>query len=144
MKKFRSCVSNQTWKYSDGLNTTWGRYKANKEKKERGEKVLKKGSLEDAVEAVWLKGKKGTLLKDPVEGFVYARNTTKGGSITFWRCRWRQQLKCKGTAKTDGFYLVSRYHTHNHSPTANPIADSYNSQYVELNLGKKEVEFKNE
>ena len=75
-KKSRSCVSNQTWKYSDGLNTKWGRVKANKEKRERGEKVLKKGSLEDAVEAVWLKGKKGTLLKDPVEGFVYARNTT--------------------------------------------------------------------
>ena len=28
-------------KYPDGLNTTWGRAKANKEKRERGEKVLK-------------------------------------------------------------------------------------------------------
>ena len=66
------------------------------------------------------------------------------GSMTFWRCRWAKQLKCKGTAKTDGFYLVSRYHTHNHSPAANPIANIYNSKYVELNLGKKEVEFKDE
>ena len=59
------------------------------------------------------------------------------GSITFWRCRWKKQLKCKGTAKTDGFYLVSRYHTHNHSPSA--TASDYNSKYVELKLGKKEV-----
>ena len=76
----------------------------------------------EGLEAVFMKNKRGTILKDPVEGFQYIKDKFKGNKW-FWKCRWVRQLKCKGTCATQGFCLVSRGpYPHNHSTSADPRA----------------------
>ena len=88
----------------------------------------------EGTEAIFktLKKKKGTILKDPVEGFEYCRGKYKSNKW-FWRCRWMKQLKCKATCATQGFYLVSRGPIpHNHSTTADPRThiSEFNDTYI--------------
>ena len=78
----------------------------------------------EGLEAVFMKNKRGTILKDPVEGFEYYKNKFQHNKWS-WSCRWKKQLKCKATCATQGFYLVSRGpFPHNHLNSADPRSNT--------------------
>ena len=91
-----------------------------KKKYKTGQNMQKNLEKLEGVEAVFMRNRKGTILKDPIQGFMYMKcNST--GTKSFWRCRWGRQLKCKATAITEGFYLTARGGApHNHSVSADP------------------------
>ena len=71
----------------------------------------------------------------PINDFLILAPHDK--SLVYWHCRWREQLKCKGTAKSKGFYIISRGKTpHNHAFSANP--STRQTEYVEIKLSKEE------
>ena len=78
----------------------------------------------EGLEAVFVKNKRGTILKDTDEGFEYYKNQFKNNKW-FWSCRWKRQLKCRATCATQGFYLVSRGpFPHNHLNSADPRSNT--------------------
>ena len=84
----------------------------------------------EGLEAIFMKNKRGIILKDPVEGFEYYKNKFQHNKWS-WSCRWKRQLKCRATCATQGFYLVSRGpFPHNHLTTADPRSNTSEYTYV--------------
>lgn len=65
-------------------------------------------------EAQFSRTTRGNALLCDSEGYCYIMNRSKEDRI-YWVCRNRKK-KCKGTAVTQGFFIVKKYVQHNHKP----------------------------
>jgi len=74
------------------------------------------------VEAVFLKGKRGIIMKDPTDGYMYCKNHGVANKM-YWRCKWYRRHKCKATAVTCGFKLTAKSNPHNHPVITGRIED---------------------